>query len=445
MRRPSARDDEDGAGRITLGFLLVGLGLILVTEILLIDSDSDQLRISVRLLFLAVMGMVLLVLLRRELRRRRLAEERLEHAQRLEALGRLAGGLAHDFNNLLTVINGFTDVVMRRLPEDDPSRADLDAVRRAGEQAGSLVDQLLTLSRHRVVRPELVDPNQCVRELTSVLHRILGSDIELDVRTVPVGRVLIDPSQLCQVLLNLVVNARDAMTDGGRVSIATQVGAFGDGQRAVVLTVSDNGPGMDAETAKRCFDPFFSTRPTGEGTGLGLATVHAVVTQAGGEATVATAPGKGATFTFRFPQASLPVVDAPPVTGRAEEDEPVVLLVDDEDAVRTFAGSVLRSEGYDVLDAASGVEALALIDEHGCPDLLITDVVMPGMGGVELARRVKERSPATAVLFISGYVDDPELRASVGPDRPLLSKPFLAGKLVAEVDRLLPAAQGSNR
>lgn len=449
LRRPSARDgDADGAGRITLVFLGLGLVVLVITEAILASTDTTAIRIAARLFFLASVGTALMYALRRELRRRRLAEERLEHAQRLEAIGRLAGGLAHDFNNLLTVINGFTDLVLRRLPEDDPSRADLEAVRRSGEQAGALVDQLLTLSRHRVVKPEVIDPNDTVLSLSDVLGRLLGRDVELEVMTTHVGRVLIDPSQLGQVLLNLVVNARDAMVDGGKLTIATNVGAFGDGRRAVVLTVTDTGRGMDVETARRCFDPFFSTRPRGEGTGLGLATVYAVVAQAGGEITVASAPDQGATFTIRLPQVQDAVVD---IRGPLEgpTGDATVLLVDDEEPVRAFARAVLAEHGYKVREAASGPDALSVLAQQGAPDLLVTDVVMPGMGGLDLARRVGEMAPDVPVLFISGYVDDAALREEASQGAALLPKPFLSGDLLSAVDDALNRrprhAQGSNR
>jgi two-component system cell cycle sensor histidine kinase/response regulator CckA len=447
--RVTGRDrDAEDAGRITLVYLLVGIAVLVVTEVVLAAHESPELRIGLRLLFLALTGSALMLLIRRELTGRRRAEEQLEHGERLDAIGRLAGGVAHDFNNLLTVINGFTELALRRLPHEDPSRSDLEAVRRAGAQASELVDQLLTLSRHRIRHAAVVDPNETLRSLRGVLERTLGERAALEISTSSAGRVLIDPSHLGQVLLNLAANARDAMADGGRMTVATHQGRLVDGRRAVVLTVTDTGSGMDAETARRCFEPFFSTRPRGEGAGLGLATVFAIVAQADGEVTVASAPGRGTTFTIRLPQAHGAVIDLRE-EGAPRPRSARVLLVDDESAVRSFAVAVLSEHGYDVWQAASGAAALALLADEGAPDLLVTDVVMPGMGGVELARRVGELAPDVPVLFISGYVDDPALRERARRGAPVLAKPFLSADLADAVDRALSTsrspAQGSNR
>jgi signal transduction histidine kinase len=446
--RTKAEDNDGrGAGRITLGYLTLGIALVIALEVALAQSESSGVRVAGNLGFLAATGAILMVLTRRELTRRRNAEQRIENAQRLEALGRLAGGVAHDFNNLLTVIIGFSELVQRRLPEDDPSRDDLAAVLRSGEKARSLVDQLLTLSNRGVTNPVVLDPNETIASLSEVLRRVLGSDIDLDIATSDAGKVLVDPTQLGQILLNLVVNAGDAITDRGRVTIATVPGSMSTGKPAVIIGVSDTGRGMDPETTQRCFEPFFTARADGKGTGLGLAIVFGAVTQAGGEISVASSPGQGSTFTIRLPRTEAPAVvdlratDAP---GSAR-----VLLVDDDEAVRTFAGQVLEDDGYLVTQTASAEAALEIIARDGPPDLVITDVVMPGIGGLELAERLARQAPLTPVLLISGFVDDLALRntgASAG--LPLLPKPFRAADLLDAASDALRGgrrAYGSNR
>jgi signal transduction histidine kinase/ActR/RegA family two-component response regulator len=450
MRGRSSADDNDarGAGRIALGYLLIGIAVLVTAEIALAGSESIQLRIAAHLAFLAVTGAVLMGLARRELRQRRHTEQRVENAQRLEALGRLAGGVAHDFNNLLTVMLGYSELVQGRLPAGDPSREDLDAVLRAGEKARSLVDQLLTLSNRGVTNPVVIDPNDTITSLSEVLRRVVGDDVELELDAGQGGRVLIDPAQLGQILLNLVVNAGDAMDGAGHVRIATMPGVMSTGRPAVVIAVTDDGRGMDSETARRCFEPFFTSRRDAGGTGLGLAIVYGAVTQADGEISVASAPGQGTTFTLRLPRAEgRSVVD---VRVDAPEGSQTVLLVDDDEAVRTFAERVLAGGGYHVMTASSVAEAFEAISDRGVPDLVVTDVVMPGEGGLVLADRLAIMAPSVPVLLISGFVDDPELRrAGPSADLPLLPKPFHPTDLLRAVaDALaqqMAVAQGSNR
>ncbi len=436
--------------RIALVYLLFGVSFIAVTEVLLASNESDQLRIALRLLFVATSGALLLFLVRRELVGRQEMEDRLIQAQHSQSLARLAGGVAHDFNNLLTVILGYTDIVLDDLGPDHPSAGDLGAVRRSGEQARLLVDQLLTLSRQRVAQPDPIDPTAAIASLREVLLRLLGPDVELDILPFEVPNVLVDRSQLDQVLLNLVINARDALPEGGRVIIATANGRLPNGRRSVDLRVTDNGVGMDPSVAAQCFEPFFTTKARSEGTGLGLATVAAVVAQAGGEVSVDSAPGRGTTFLVQLP-AELDAADGPPaavidVRGGRER----VLVVEDDDHVRHFTRRVLTDGGYQVTEAPSGAAALVLVRAGEVPDLVITDVLMPVMGGVELAERLREVAPQVPVLFISGYAEDPGLQRMAG-EVPFLPKPFTPPDLLGAVRRALePAsdtgsAQGSNR
>jgi signal transduction histidine kinase/CheY-like chemotaxis protein len=353
-------------------------------------------------------------------------QQQVEQNQRLDALGRMAGAVAHDYNNLLTVILGYTEIVLNRLADDDPSKADLQSVYQASEQARALADQLLTLSRRSVVRPEVVDPAIAVATLGEVVRRLAGAAVTTEIVADPaVGCVLIDPGQLNQIVLNLVMNAVDAMPDGGRLGIRVAKEQDAEGDGFVVLEVSDTGTGMSDGFAERCLEPFFTTKRRSGGTGLGLATVHAIVSQAGGDISLESTAGRGTTFTVRLPRVdgrrAMPdATDAGPVSG-----EGTVLLVEDEDAVRAYASAVLRTAGFSVAEAASGKEALAEIEQHGGSfDIVVTDVVMPGMTGVELARRIDELLPSLPVLLVSGFAEDPRLHGPNGVQLPFLSKPY---------------------
>jgi CheY-like chemotaxis protein len=375
-------------------------------------------------------------------------DPRLINVDRNEAVARLAGGVAHDFNNLLTVILGYTDLVIGDLGPDHPSVADLEVVRRSGDQARALVDQLLTLSRRRVTAAEAVDPSATIASLRETIRRVVGEPVQVDLRLADGhGDVLIGAGQLEQVVLNLVVNAADAMPGGGRLTISTSMGQLPDGHRAVDLRVSDTGDGMDPSTAARCFEPFFTTKDRTEGTGLGLATVAAIVEAAGGRIAVETAPGDGTTFVVQ-----LPAVARPPRAGQVDLDAQGgaerVLLVEDDAKVRGFAHRVLEQHGYATVDATNGVEALSLLRAGEHPDLVITDVLMPAMGGVELAQHVHGLAPATPVLFVSGFPEDARLHQKEG-EVAFLAKPFSPDDLLRAVRRAIdgPARvdQGSNR
>jgi PAS domain S-box-containing protein len=374
-------------------------------------------------------------------------EDQLRQSQKMEAVGRLAGGVAHDFNNLLTAISGYAEILMRRLGEGHALRPKAEAITAAVERAAGLTGQLLAFSRRQVVAPRLLDLNAVVAGFESMLQRVIGEDIRL-VTILGPGLLTIkaDPGQVEQVLMNLVVNARDAMPQGGTLTIETALSAAGGADAAepgprAVLTIRDTGLGMDAETQSHMFEPFFSTKGSGKGTGLGLSTVYGIVQQSRGEITVETAPGKGSTFRVSLPVAEgvplgpegLPSL-APPLAGTE-----TILLVEDEDAVRELTREVLDAGGYVVLEARNGPEALELAQAHrGAIDLLLADVIMPRMSGRELAERLRTLRPGTKVLFVSGYTDDAVLRHGVLQDEvPFLQKPFAPRDLEQKVREVL--------
>ncbi len=386
---------------------------------------------------------------------RKMLEERLTQAQKMEAVGRLAGGVAHDFNNLLTVINGFSEAMLLDTGPDDPRRDALVSVIDAGRRAADLTQQLLAFSRKAIVKPELVDLNERVESIGRMLRRLIGEDVILVTRLTPsLSRVMIDPSQLEQVLMNLAVNARDAMPRGGTLTIETRdvtLGADDDETRGDLapgpyarLSVSDTGLGMSGDVRERVFEPFFTTKDFGKGTGLGLATVFGVVKQAGGHIRVESEVGRGSAFVVL-----LPAHRNPPRTSRravevgAPRGSETVLLVEDEDGVRRLARVVLERQGYAVLDASSASEALKILDARGgAIDLLVTDVVMPQMDGRELADAVRARSPSTRVLFMSGYMDDAVMRHGVGAlSEAFLQKPFTPAMLARKVREVLDKPQ----
>ena len=382
---------------------------------------------------------------------RRRLEEQLVRARRIEAVGQMAGGVAHDFNNLLTVILGHATLLAGALPDDDFLRADVEAISAAAERAAGITSQLLTISRGDLVSSEVFDARARLRHLVGILRSILPASVELVV-SLEAGEHLVrmSPAQFDQVILNLAVNARDAMGGAGTVTVRL-VGA----SESMTIEVIDTGAGMDPATAERCFEPFFTTKGGLRGTGLGLATVHSVVTGTGGDLTLTTAVAQGTTFRVRLPRAEGEV--AAPVSGqRHRERRPGserILLVEDEDGLRRLCAEVLRSAGYVVTPATDGQAALDLIDTgDDRPDLVVTDVVMPRIGGVELARRLTEIRPTLPVLFMTGYVD-----ATSRPDlegAEVLTKPFLVDELVDKVRQVLDrtggepenaAGQGSKR
>jgi two-component system, cell cycle sensor histidine kinase and response regulator CckA len=389
----------------------------------------------------------------RDVTHRRRLEEQLVQSQKLEAVGRLAGGIAHDFNNLLTGILGYSDLLRAGLAEDDPLRADADEVKKAAERAASLTRQLLAFSRRQVLQPRVTDLNRIVEEMDRMLRRLIGEDIELVTACAPdLGCVEADPGQIEQVIANLVVNARDAMPDGGRLVIETANGNV-DVELAqthpaeiapgphVVLSVTDTGVGMDAETQAHVFEPFFTTKEIGKGTGLGLATVYGIVKQSGASIWVYSEPGLGTSFRIYFPrveeQAEVPM-DLP-VTGALEAGTETVLVVEDEELVRKLIAEELSRRGYRVLTAPNGVDALTLARTHeGRIDLVVTDVIMPEMGGLELTQRLTALLPGIRVVYMSGY-SERAVTDDVGP-WPLLQKPFSTGALAGKIREVLDVA-----
>ncbi|WP_164101535.1 hybrid sensor histidine kinase/response regulator [Candidatus Laterigemmans baculatus] len=387
---------------------------------------------------------------------RRKLEEQFRQAQKMEAVGQLAGGVAHDFNNLLTVINGYSDLLRSEVAADDPRAEMLLEIHKAGERAGKLTRQLLTFSRRQVLETKRLNLNEIVADTEKMLRRLIGEDILLQTELCPeLENVQADPGQMEQVLLNLAVNARDAMPQGGTLTIRTQMIRSGDlawseldGSSAsdhAMVEVRDTGCGMDEETRKRVFEPFFTTKAIGKGTGLGLATLHGIVKQSGGSVAVESVLGQGTAF-----RVYLPVVAELESTGAAEKTSfslprgnETVLLVEDESPVRDLASRILRGCGYRVLEASHGEEALAIANDFpGVLQLLISDVVMPHLGGRALAEQLSASRPDCKILFLSGYTDDAVIRHGVLQDAfAFLQKPFTPASLAQKVRCVLDAAK----
>ncbi|MGH7365324.1 MAG: GAF domain-containing protein [Candidatus Rokuibacteriota bacterium] len=387
-----------------------------------------------------------------DITQRKQLEDELRQAQKMEAIGRLAGGVAHDFNNLLTVITGRSVLLLGRMPADDPLRRSVEQIQKTADRAAGLTRQLLAFSRKQVLQRKNLEINGTVAETSAMLRRLIGEDINLLLTLgAGAGRVNADPGQLEQALLNLAVNARDAMPQGGTLSVETdsvQLGAappdrpdaLPPGPYAV-LRVIDTGVGMDAAIQARIFEPFFTTKEPGKGTGLGLSMVHGVVRQHGGEIRVRSVVGGGTTFEIYLPQ-----VEAAPDPGGADEagvgpatGRETILLVEDEEDVRALAREVLERQGYTVLEAGDGAEALGVCETAGDRiDVILTDVVMPRMGGRELADRVRATRPAMPVLYMSGYTEDAILRHGVrDASLLLLGKPFTPAELIGKIREVL--------
>ena len=387
-----------------------------------------------------------------ETTQQKLLEAQLLQAQRMEAVGQLAGGIAHDFNNLLTVITNYGAMLIADLPPESAARSDAGEMVEAANRAAGLTRQLLAVSRRQVLQPQVLDVSFLAGNLEKMLRRLLREDIELETRFGPTPHlVFADPGQLEQVLMNLVVNSRDAMPDGGRITIETKtVSITGDRKetvpagRYVALIVDDDGKGMDAATMERIFDPFFTTKPVGKGTGLGLSTAYGIVEQSGGYIRVRSEPGRGSTFTVYLPAADAKVEEPVPVDAAPSpcKRRHQILLVEDELSVRVIARRILETAGYAVVEASNGVEALRHIEPK--PDafaLVLTDLVMPEMGGRELADRLRALRPAPRVVFMSGYTEDATLRRTAGgpSDRAglFLQKPFTTDSLTRKVSEAL--------
>lgn len=372
---------------------------------------------------------------------RRGLEAQFLQAQKMEALGRLAGGVAHDFNNLLTVVLGYADNGLRSLPDSHPVRRDLAEIQTAGKRASDLTRQLLTFSKSQPMLNRTVDLNAAVSGIETLLRRVIGEDVRLQVslKARP-GWIACDPVHLEQILMNLAVNARDAMPKGGELSIETFRSPAPEGAPAerVGLIMRDTGIGMSPEIRSRIFEPFFTTKPNGEGSGLGLTTVYGLVTQRGGTVEVESAPGRGSSFKILFPPAAEPraAADVPPApAAEVERKTAVVLVVEDEAAIRELVNLTLTDAGYRVLKAADGEAALQVARAHpDTIDLLLTDAVMPRMGGVKLARLLSQERPGLRVLVVSGYAEE---SMDGQPGLEFLAKPFSPVELLRRVALLL--------
>jgi two-component system cell cycle sensor histidine kinase/response regulator CckA len=377
----------------------------------------------------------------------------------MEAIGRLAGGVAHDFNNQLTVITSCTELLLMDTEERDPRRDNLEEIRKAAQGAAALTRQLLAFSRQQVVEPKLVTIEEVVASAEKMLKRLIGEDVELvAVLSEAPATVKIDPSQLEQVIMNLAVNARDAMPDGGKLTLETSAVELGEYYarthwpaipgRFALLAVSDTGIGMTDQTRARIFEPFFTTKELGKGTGLGLATVYGIVKQSGGFIWVYSEPGQGATFRIYLPRVDEPPTMSPPVASTASLlGTETILLTEDAPALRGMARQILERYGYTVLEAPDGKEALALARSVPGPiHLLLTDVVMPGMSGRELAERFTGHRSEMKVLYMSGYTDDAVVRHGVlRPGIAYLQKPFTPESLAHKVREVLDSASLPDR
>jgi two-component system cell cycle sensor histidine kinase/response regulator CckA len=381
---------------------------------------------------------------------RRLLEDELRQAQKMEAVGQLAGGIAHDFNNLLSLISGYSEILLRRLGSDADGSKEIAEIGKAAERATRLTRQLLAYSRKQVLEPRVLDLNALVAETRTMLEPLIGESIEL-VATLAgdLGSIRADDGQIEQIIMNLVVNARDAMPEGGKLLLETRNVTLGDATPSrpqgatpgdyVVLVVSDTGRGMDAATAEQIFEPFYTTKERGAGTGLGLSTVYGIVTQSGGQIEVESDPGVGTAFRLYFPR----VAEEPePLRSKSVEERSLigsetVLLVEDDEALRDLAREMLEQYGYTVLPAGDGAAALELAGNHPDPiELLMTDVLMPGMGGIELAERLSKLRPQLEVLYISGYNDSGSSLTGI-PGSRYLQKPCAMADLARTLRELL--------
>ena len=387
-----------------------------------------------------------------DISQRKLLEEQLLHSQKMEAVGRLAGGVAHDFNNMLTVISGYNRMMLDSLEPFDPMRADAEEIRVAADRAAALTNQLLAFSRRQIMRPRVLDVNTVLGGIEKMLRRLIGEDIELALSTAPgVGHIKADPGHIEHAIVNLVVNSRDAMPNGGRISIETaNVTLDADYTRShlgvqpgdfVMIAVSDTGQGMDEETCKHLFEPFFTTKEKGKGTGLGLATVYGMVKQSGGDIWVYSEPDHGTIFKLYFPLVAASPSDIAGGAGDLVEvrGSETILVVEDENAVRDLTVKILRQLGYRVLPAQSGAVALEIANSHaGGIDLLLTDVVMPGMSGKQLAEALKPVRPEMRVLYLSGYTENTVVNHGVleaGVE--FLAKPFSREVLANKIREVL--------
>jgi two-component system, cell cycle sensor histidine kinase and response regulator CckA len=395
----------------------------------------------------------------RDVTERKRLETQLQQAQKMEAVGRLAGGIAHDFNNMLTAVKAYSEFLLEDLDQADARRTDVQEIAKAADRAASLTRQLLAFSRKQVLQPQPLDLNGVVEGIEKMLRRLIGEDVQIVTRLESDLRLVeADPSQIEQVIMNLAVNARDAMPDGGAITIETRnetldrvepdwaiaPGAY------VALVITDTGIGMDAQIRAQIFEPFFTTKPVGQGTGLGLSTVYGIIKQSGGHVSVFSEPGRGSTFKVYLPP-HIDTSESNPMLGPAMSRIPrgseTIVLVDDDEGVRAVARRILQRAGYTVLSAPDGVEAIRLIGESGGDvRLLVTDVVMPGLGGRDLVTHVRDSYPELRVLFVSGYTEEGIRRHGVlDTESAFLEKPFTAERLAQKVREVLDTPRGLSR
>ncbi len=389
-----------------------------------------------------------------DITQRKHLEDQLLHAQKMEAVGRLAGGVAHDFNNMLTIISGYDRMLLDGLSLQDPLRGYAEEVAKAADRAGALTGQLLAFSRRQVMRPRVIEANELLRGADRMLRRLIGEDIELTLSLgAGAGNIKADPGQLEQIIFNLVINARDAMPDGGKLTIETAVRHLDENYARmhigvqpgdyVLIAVSDTGHGMDAETRRHIFEPFFTTKEQGKGTGLGLATVYGTVKQSGGDIWVYSEPGRGTTFKIYFPR-----VDEAASSGDSGQSSiprhgvETILLVEDEKAVRELIAEMLKRQGYRILKAADPIEALEVSRRYqGTIHMLLTDVIMPQMSGRQLAGQLVPTRPGMKVLYLSGYTENAIVHHGVlEADVEFLAKPFSHHALSEKVRDVLDRA-----
>ena len=389
-----------------------------------------------------------------DITRTKALEEQLRQSQKLESVGRLAGGIAHDFNNMLTAINGYSELTLRKLEAESPLRRNIEEIKKAGERSALLTHQLLAFSRQQILNPVVLNLNEVVVDIMKLLERLIGEDVKLVIAlNAKTGRVNVDPGQLSQIIMNLAVNARDAMPQGGKLTIETAnvfLEPKNAGQKVgilpgayVMLAICDTGQGMDDKIQQQIFEPFFTTKELGKGTGLGLATVYGIVKQSGGNIEFESKVGVGTTFRVYLPRVAeqteaVEITDIPAEFFTGTE---TILLVEDEELVRKLSREMLETCGYRVIEARDGIEALKIFDGGDCQlDLLMTDVVMPQMGGRELAEKLKERLPDIKILFTSGYTDDAVIRHGViETNTNFIQKPFTFDALSLKVRKLLDA------
>jgi signal transduction histidine kinase/CheY-like chemotaxis protein len=396
------------------------------------------------------------ILVFRDVSKRRQLEEQATHSQKMDAVGRLAGGVAGDFNNVLTVITGYAELMRNEVPANAPLRRFVDEIIYAGERAAALTRHLLAFSKGTSAQPRVIDLSTVITGMEPMLRRLLGQNIELIMLHAPgLGRVKADPAQIEQVILNLATNSRDAMPRGGKLVLETanveldaspksgvlggraSTGAAGPASPGsyVMLAVSDTGVGMDAETRSRLFEPFFTTKAPGKGSGLGLATVYGIVRQCEGQVTVYSQPDCGTIFEIYLPRVTEPVSE--PERKKSRKGSETILLVDDEDGVRKLVSAILNTNGYAVLEAGTGTAALAVYEKNAHKiDMVLTDIVMPQMSGIELGRELAGRTPRLKILYMSGYRDN-ALGSNGEAPRAFLHKPFTPDVLLSKVREVL--------